>query len=206
VGVALPDPRTPFEAAAGTFSVQGFRAPYERLRMVPGFTPPGRNGWCFSRGSWEAVGGYDGSLRWGEDKLFVRGLRALGLEIVVVEEAIVRWRPRSGLAELYRQYRGYGRGNTAAGHERGPVLVPLGLYATAAGLGLIAARGSRTAAGLLAAGAAGYLAGGGFVTAVRQQLPAQALAWIPPIRVAADLAKIHGFFDVVIGGPDQIRK
>ena len=205
VGVALPDPQSPFEAAAGSFSLQGFRAPYENARLLPGFTPPGRNGWCFARRSWEAVGGYDGSLRWGEDKRFARGLLGLGLELVVVEDAIVRWRPRSGMRELYRQYRGYGRGLTAAGRERAPVLAPLGLYATAAVLGTAAARGKRGAAGVLVAGAVGYLAGGGLIAAVRQQLPPRALAWVPPIRVAADLAKIHGFLDVSIGGADPSR-
>jgi succinoglycan biosynthesis protein ExoA len=206
VGVALPDPRSPFEAAAGGFSVQGFRAPYEGARLAPGFTPPGRNGWCFARGSWELAGGYDGSLRWGEDKLFARRLGALGLELVVVHDAIVRWRPRSSLGELYRQYRGYGRGDAVAGLDRGHALLPLGAYATGGGLGIAAARGSRRAAWLLAAGASGYLAAGGLVAAARQGLPARALVWVPPIRVAADLAKIHGFLDVALGGADQSRK
>ena len=204
VGVALPDPGSPFEAAAGSFSVQGFRAPFDGAPLAPGFTPPGRNGWCFARDAWERTGGYDGSLRWGEDKLFARRL-ALEFEVVVVHDAIVRWRPRSGLAELYRQYRGYGRGDTAAGVDRAHALVPLGAYATALGLAIAASRGRRGAAWLLAAGAGGYVAAGGLVAAVRQGLSPRALAWVPAVRVTADLAKIHGFLDVALGGAERAR-
>jgi len=205
VGVALADPRSPFEAAAGSFSVQGFRAPNEGSRLAPGFTPPGRNGWCFARRSWELAGGYDGTLRWGEDKLFARRLTALGLEVVVVHDAIVRWRPRGSLAELYRQYRGYGRGDTVAGLDRGHVLIPLGAYGIAAGLGIAASRRRRVAAWLLVAGAGGYMAAGGLVGAARQGLRPRALVWVPAVRVAADLAKIHGFLDVALGGAERAR-
>jgi hypothetical protein len=66
-------------------------------------------------------------------------------------------------------------------------------------------RGSRGAGWLLGAGAGGYFAAGGLVAAARQRLPARALAWVPAIRVTADLAKIHGFLDVAFGGPERSR-
>jgi hypothetical protein len=153
--------------------------------------PPGRNGYGFTREAWERAGGYPDELPWGEDKRFLERLRAAGEVVVVVPGAVVRWRPRRSLGELYRQYRAYGRGDVMARIDRQNELVPLALYGTAAALALAAVTGSTPAAALLAAGAAGYLA---FFTApaARELGSGRPLAWVPVVRVTADLAKIDG--------------
>jgi hypothetical protein len=61
------------------------------------------------------------------------------------------------------------------------------------------ALGSRTAGALLAAGAAAYLTM--FVLSARRSLGADAaLAWVPPLRVVVDVAKMQGFLEGVVRG------
>ena len=157
----------------------------------PAFRPAGRNGYCFSKAAWRAAGGYPSELRWSEDKLFLERLRATGNEVVVAHDAVVRWRPRGSLPEVYAQYRGYGRGDMIAGVDRQNELVPLVLYAAGVALAGRALLGHRWSGVALAAGVTGYL--GLFVAAAAPELRAsRALAWVPVIRVTADVAKIHG--------------
>ena len=143
--------------------------------------------------------GYPPELPWGEDKVFLRRLRAAGLEVVVVPGAVVRWRPRRSLREVYRQYRNYGRGDALARVDRQNELVTIGLYLAGAGLLVVFALGSRTAGAFLLAGAAGYLSL--FVLAARRALGwDRALAWVPPLRLVVDVAKMHGFLEGALAG------
>jgi succinoglycan biosynthesis protein ExoA len=200
VGICVADAHSDFERAAGFLTLRGFKPAHDRpAPLGRAFVPPGRNGYCFARAAWERAGGFPAELPWGEDKRFLERLRAAGTEVVVVPEAVVRWRPRRSLGELYRQYRAYGRGDMLARIDRQNELVPLALYATGAGLALAAAGGSFPAAALLAAGAAGYL-GLFAVPAARELGPGRPLAWIPVVRVAADLAKIDGLVRAVAAG------
>src|SRR4029453_17595808 len=57
VGVAEPDPRSEFERAAGWFTLRGYKPPGRTPPLATRFLPAGRNGYCFSRRSWNAVGG-----------------------------------------------------------------------------------------------------------------------------------------------------
>lgn len=192
VGVAEADARTAFDRAVGWFTLRAFK-PRDRPGPVgTEFLPAGRNGFCFPRQAWEAAGGYPAEPSWGEDKLFVRALREAGYELAAVPEAVVRWRPRRSLGELYRQYRNYGRGDALGRVDRQNELVTIGVYAVGAVLAVLAVLGSRTAAALLAAGAAAYIAV--FVVAARRALGFdRALAWVPVVRVLVDVAKVHGF-------------
>jgi glycosyltransferase involved in cell wall biosynthesis len=194
VGVSEPDARSAFERAAGWFTLNAFKPP-ERSGPIAGqHLPAGRNGVCFTRRAWEAAGGYPRELAWGEDKVFLRALRAAGHDVVVVPEAVVRWRPRRSLREVYGQYRNYGRGDALARIDRQNELVTFGIYGAGAALTVLAALGSRTAAALLLAGVAGYLAL--FVLAARRSLGwDRALAWIPALRLVVDVAKLHGFLE-----------
>lgn len=192
VGVCVPDAHSDFERAAGFLTLRGFKPAHDRpAPLGRAFLPPGRNGYAFSREAWEAAGGYPAELPWGEDKRFLERLRDAGAEIVLAPGAVVRWRPRRSLTELYRQYRAYGRGDVLARIDRQNELVPLALYGTAAGLAWRAAAGSGLAAGLLATGAAGYL-GLFSVRAARELGRDPAIAWVPLVRVTADLAKVDG--------------
>lgn len=131
--------------------------------------------------------------------LSVRALRRVGLELVVVPDAVVRWRPRGSLRAIYRQYRNYGRGDALARLDRQNELVTFGIYGAALVLAVLFALGSRTAGAFLAAGAAGYLAL--FVLSARRSLGADAaLAWVPPLRLVVDVAKMQGFLEGVFRG------
>ena len=200
VGVCVADAHSDFERAAGFLTLRGFKPAHDRpAPLGRAFVPPGRNGYCFARDAWERAGGYPAELPWGEDKRFLERLRAAGTDVVVVPEAAVRWRPRRSLRDLYRQYRAYGRGDVLARIDRQNELVPLALYGTGAALAIGAiATGSAPAALLLAAGAAGYL---GLFTApaARELGPGRSLAWVPVVRITADLAKIDGLVRAVAG-------
>ena len=199
VGVSEPDARTAFERASGWFTLRAFKPADQPGPIAGELLPAGRSGLCFTRTAWESAGGYPTDLPWGEDKLFARALRRAGLELVVVPEAVVRWRPRGSLREIYRQYRNYGRGDALARLDRQNELVTFGIYGVGVVLAVLFALGSRTAGALLAAGAAGYLSL--FVLAARRSLGADAaLAWLPLLRIVVDVAKMHGFLEGLVGG------
>lgn len=204
VGVGEPDARTPFERAAGWFTLRAFKPDDAAGPIGSEFLPAGRSGVCFAREAWKAAGGYPPALPWGEDKVFLRALRSAGREIVAVPDAVVRWRPRRSLGELYRQYRNYGRGDALARIDRQNELVTMGLYLAGAVLAVLLALGSRTAGALLAAGAVGYLSL--FVLSARRALGADvALAWVPAIRLVVDVAKMHGFVEGLVRGRRLLR-
>jgi glycosyltransferase involved in cell wall biosynthesis len=194
VGVAEADARTAFDRAVGWFTLRAFK-PRDRPGPVGAeFLPAGRNGLCFSRAAWRAAGGYPPELPWGEDKLFVRALREAGYELAAVPEAVVHWRPRRSLAELYRQYRNYGHGDAVGRVDRQNELVTIAIYVAGAVLAVLALLGSRLAGALLAAGVAAYISV--FVLAARRALGFdRALAWVPIVRVLVDVAKVHGFLE-----------
>lgn len=194
VGVAQADARTAFDRAVGWFTLRAFK-PRDRPGPVGAeFLPAGRNGLCFTREAWQAAGGYPPELPWGEDKLFVRALREAGYELAAVPEAVVRWRPRRSLGELYRQYRNYGHGDALGRVDRQNELVTIAIYGAGAVLAVLALLGSRTAVALLAAGVAAYISV--FVLAARRALGFdRALAWVPLVRVLVDVAKVHGFLE-----------
>jgi len=199
VGVSEPDARTAFERASGWFTLRAFK-PADQPGLIAGeLLPAGRNGLCFTRAAWERAGGYPPELPWGEDKVFARALRRVGLELVVVPDAVVRWRPRGSLRAIYRQYRNYGRGDALARLDRQNELVTFGIYGAGLVLAVLFALGSRTAGAFLVAGAAGYLAL--FVLSARRSLGADAaLAWVPPLRLVVDVAKMQGFLEGVFRG------
>lgn len=200
VGVVVPDADTDFERAAGWFTVRAHK-PEDRGGPLSGsFLPPGRNGYCFSKAAWSAVGGYPAALPWGEDKTFLKSLRGTGHEVIVVPEAIVRWRPRGSLRAMYRQYERYGRGDALSGIDRQNEIVTLGLYATGAALATRAWKGSAPATALLACASAGYLAI--FTIPARKALGDMAAwAWVPLIRLTVDLAKMKGFLLASLSRP-----
>jgi glycosyltransferase involved in cell wall biosynthesis len=199
VGVSEPEAHGAFERAAGWFTLSAFK-PQDRSGPIAGdHLPAGRNGVAFTREAWEAAGGYPPELPWGEDKAFLRRLRGAGIEVEVVPAAVVRWRPRHSLREVYRQYRNYGRGDALARVDRQNELVTIAVYLAGAGLAVGFALGSRTAGALLLAGLAGYLAL--FTLAARRSLGwDRALAWVPPLRLVVDVAKMHGFLEGALAG------
>jgi hypothetical protein len=204
VGSGEPDARTAFERAAGWFTLRAFKPRAAAGPLGSQFLPAGRGGVCFTRSAWEAAGGYPPELPWGEDKAFLRSLRAAGAVVVPVPDAVVRWRPRRSLGAVYRQYRNYGRGDALARIDRQNELVTFGLYLAGAVLAVLFALGWRTAGAVLAAAAAGYLSL--FVLSARRSLGAdRALLWVPLLRLAVDVAKMHGFLEGLLLGRRLLR-
>jgi glycosyltransferase involved in cell wall biosynthesis len=192
VGIAEPDPRGAFERAAGWFTLRAFKPPGGRRPVGSEYLPGAGHGSCFAKAAWERAGGYPEDLPWGEDKVFLERLRGTGLGLRAVPGARLRWRPRGSLRELYRQYRNYGYADAVIGIDRRNALTPLALYTIGAALAAAALAGSTAAAVILLAAAAAYLAI--FTVAAARSLGSDpAIAWIPSIRVTADVAKVHGF-------------
>ncbi len=192
IGVAEPDPHSSFERVSGWLTLGAFKPPGGRRPVGSAYLPGAGHGTCLPREAWERAGGYPADLPWGEDKLFLQRLRRDGLEMLTVPRARIRWRPRRNLAELYRQYRDYGRADALIGLDRRNELVTLGLYVAGAALAATALAGSAVAAVALAVAALVYLSI--FVVAASRALGVTgALAWVVPVRIVADLAKVHGF-------------
>lgn len=191
-GVTEADACSSFEEAAGWFTLRGFKPPDRAAPLARDFLPAGRNGYCFTRELWEEAGGYPEELPWGEDKVFLRRAAAIGAEIVVAPRAVVRWRPRRSVTEIYRQYERYGRGDALGRVDRQNELVTLAVYAAGGGLLAASLSGRRAAALALPAAATVYL-GLFLVPAERALGRGRALAWVPVIRLVVDVAKMHGF-------------
>ncbi len=80
--------------------------------------PPSMERWlpasrsiAFRRSAWQEAGGYPEDMRRHEDTLFALSLRRLGQPLAVAPYAIVHWRPRRNLGQLFRQFFGYARGD-----------------------------------------------------------------------------------------------
>lgn len=192
-GFFVPAPQTVFEVAMGATVL-----PEVRDIRPAAFLPSSRSV-AFRKTAWAAAGGYPEWLDFCEDLIFDFRLRALYGPFPFVPQAVVHFRPRGSLRAFWRQYWQYARGDGKANlwlrrHliryttylVAGPALVFLGLFYHPAWWVL------------LAAGACAYL-----WTPYRRLRPmlrgrpwrekAQAVAWVPVIRVVGDLAKMCGY-------------
>jgi glycosyltransferase involved in cell wall biosynthesis len=70
---------------------------------------------AFRRSAIERAGGYPEWLDVGEDMFVNHRWRELGLDLRLASGAVVRWRLRRGLADTWRQYYRYARGDAIAG-------------------------------------------------------------------------------------------
>jgi glycosyltransferase involved in cell wall biosynthesis len=66
---------------------------------------------AFSRAAWEAAGGFPEHVYAGEDLAFSAAAIDLGFDATLVEEAVVRWRPRTSWPENARMFATYTRGD-----------------------------------------------------------------------------------------------
>ncbi len=78
------------------------------------FMPSGRSV-AFTKEAIERVGGYPEWLDIGEDMFVDHRFRELGLDMRLVPHAVVNWPLRESLAETWRQYFRYARGDAEAG-------------------------------------------------------------------------------------------
>jgi glycosyltransferase involved in cell wall biosynthesis len=192
-GFFVADPVGPFETALGATT----------LPLVDEVDPetflPSSRSVAFLKEAWAAAGGYPEWLDYCEDLVFDFRLVAAGGRPAFAAGAVVAFRPRPSLGAFVRQYYRYARGDGKA--DLWPLRHALryGAYGFAASLGLAAVAADRPLwLGLLAAG---------FLLTLRRPYrrllrqwralgPAgrlAALAWVPVIRVAGDLAKMAGY-------------
>lgn len=69
---------------------------------------------AFRRSAWEDVGGLPEHLEYAEDTKFGLDLRAAGKRFVFASDALVYWRPRATLLQVFNQSYNYARGNAEA--------------------------------------------------------------------------------------------
>ncbi len=192
-GFFAPDPRSVFEVALAATTL-----PARRDINPERFLPSSRS-IAYRKAAWEAVGGYPEWLDYCEDLIFDLRLRQAGLRFAFAPDALAYFRPRSSLRAFCRQYYRYARGDGKADLWRLrhairygtylvalPALLALSIWASpwwALGLGLGAIAMFRTPYRRLL-----DLWGG---LSPMQRLAA--IAWVPLIRVAGDVAKMVGY-------------
>jgi len=107
------------------------------------FLPSARS-MAMKRSSWERAGRFPEDVGFGEDTLFDEMMLTAGFHPVFVPDAIVRWRPPSGLGDLGRTTFRWGRGDGAAGLRGRYYKRTLTAYAVTLGFaGLLAATNPR---------------------------------------------------------------
>jgi glycosyltransferase involved in cell wall biosynthesis len=190
-GFFAPDPHTVFERAMGATVL-----PVLADIQPETFLPSSRS-IAFRREAWAAVGGYPEWLDYCEDLVFDLALRAAGQRFLFAPRAVAYFRPRGTLRAFFIQYYRYARGDGKADLWRKRHAIRYGTYLGAAVLGALGRRRAWPWALLLAGGAA-YCA-----TPYRRLRPwlrglspgaaAQALAWVPLIRLTGDVAKMGGY-------------
>jgi glycosyltransferase involved in cell wall biosynthesis len=93
----------------------------------PDWMPSSRS-LAFRRDAFETGGGYPEWLEIGEDMYLNQRWRRAGIEIHTATDAVVYWRPRSGLRATWRQYSRYAEGDALAGMYPERHLVRLAAY------------------------------------------------------------------------------
>jgi glycosyltransferase involved in cell wall biosynthesis len=184
-GFYRPEGRSPFERAAGVVS-----APSRREVNPRRFLPSTRSV-AFRREVWERAGGFDEALSHNEDTPFALALKAAGVRVAFVPNAIVRWRPRGDLRSFWRQHRRFGFGDGEARVQAWFYRTLAAKYALAAGLLLLA----------VVWGPAGWVLVGGAAAFWAQQarrgigrIPAiEAVLAVPPLKIVYDVAYLTGY-------------
>jgi glycosyltransferase involved in cell wall biosynthesis len=190
-GFFKSDPRSAFEAALGATTLPNV----EEIRPER-FYPSSRSV-AFTRRAWEAVGGYPEWLDYCEDLLFDFALEDAGFRQAWAPDAVVHFRPRSSAGAFARQYYRYARGDGKADLWRKRHAIR---YATYLGLpvGVLLARRWPWLLVPMALAMAGYVRRpyrrlGPLLPSLSWSERAEALAWVPAVRLLGDVAKMLGY-------------
>lgn len=191
-GFFVPDPQGVFETALGATTLPAV----EDVR--PDRFIPSSRSVAFRKSAWQAVGGYPEWLDYSEDVIFDLDLRARTPTFGWAPTAVAHFRPRSSLRAFARQYYLYARGDGKAGLWPRRHAIRYATYLVAAPALLALGMRRRAAWLLLVAGLAAMLFTPGKRLARltrgwswRERLAA--VAWVPVIRVAGDIAKMLGY-------------
>lgn len=159
------------------------------------FLPSSRS-FAFKRPAWEAAGGYPEWLDYCEDLVFDLEMKKLGLEFAFAPKALVTWSARPSISAFMKQYYRYARGDGKASLWAKRHAARYIAYL--AGFGLLIA--SPTVPWLLVALFVGFVVymrkffGRVFTRRVEfGKRAVLALATVPVVVVAGDLAKMAGY-------------
>jgi glycosyltransferase involved in cell wall biosynthesis len=193
-GFFVPDPQSAFEMALGATTLP------ELSEIRPDHFLPSSRSVAFRKSAWTEVGGYPEWLDICEDLIFDFRLRDRAGPFAFAPQAVAHFRPRPSLRAFVKQYFHYARGDGKADLWRKRHALRYFTYLVAAPVLLIL--GLRRGPAWWGLGTA--LAGAGmFFTPYRRLRPMlaglsladglRAIAWVPIIRVAGDLAKMAGY-------------
>ncbi len=210
-GFFVADPQSIFETALAATTLPAL----EDIRPEK-FLPSSRS-IAFRKSAWEQVSGYPEWLDYCEDLIFDFDLRARNFHFVFAPRARVYFRPRANLRAFFRQYYHYARGDGKADLWRVRHLIRyitylvvfpfmfapffLGFWSSLAP----PAHPAQFAGQVAGAGLGIFLLGffAMLVTPYRRLFPMirdaslirkmLAIAWVPVIRVAGDIAKMIGY-------------
>jgi glycosyltransferase involved in cell wall biosynthesis len=192
-GFFVSDPRTAFETAMGATVLPALR------EIDPTRFLPSSRSVAFRKRAWAEVGGYPEWLDYCEDLIFDLRIRDRYGPFVFAPQATVHFRPRPSLRAFFVQYYRYARGDGKAGLWRERHLIRYLTYLVAAPLVAVAgmALNPRWWALFLLSLPGMFWTGWRRLTHSWQRLSlgqkAQALMWVPVIRVTGDLAKMIGY-------------
>jgi glycosyltransferase involved in cell wall biosynthesis len=192
-GFFCPDPQNAFETAMGATALPELR------EIDPAHFLPSSRSIAFRKSAWAAVGGYPEWLDYCEDLVFDFRLRERCGPFAFAPEALVYFRPRPSLGAFFRQYYCYARGDGKADLWRKRHAVRYLTY-------LVAAPGIALAGWLVhpLLWALYLIAVPGMFWLPWLRLArlwnglslvqkAQAVLWVPLIRIAGDVAKMFGY-------------
>jgi glycosyltransferase involved in cell wall biosynthesis len=192
-GFFLPDPHSVFEKALAATTLPAL------ADIRPEKFLPSSRSVAFRKQAWETVGGYPEWLDYCEDLIFDFALRGANCRFSFAPRAIAYFRPRSDMLSFFKQYYRYARGDGKANLWFKRHMVRYGTYLLALPLLLVL-----TATAPLFALALWTMASlAMFYTPYRRLAPMLrglngsqqllAIAGVPAIRVAGDIAKMIGY-------------
>jgi glycosyltransferase involved in cell wall biosynthesis len=109
-GYYQPEAESAFEEAIAVATVP------DAIEVDPDSFLPSSRSVAFRRDAWERVGGYPEYANYAEDTEFDLRLKAAGYRFRFVPDAVVRWRVRTTLWEVFRQFFRYARSDGEVGH------------------------------------------------------------------------------------------
>jgi glycosyltransferase involved in cell wall biosynthesis len=192
-GFFVSDPQTVLETAMGATVLPDVRDIHPQTYL------PSSRSVAFRKEAWAAVGGYPEWLDFCEDVIFDLRMRERYGPFVFVPEARVHFRPRGSLRALAKQYYQYARGDGKANLFAKQHAVRYAAYLIVAPLLAYAALTVNAWVWL-----AGLAAGLAYIRAPLRRLwprltalswmeRAQAIAYVPLIRIVSDVAKMIGY-------------
>ena len=198
-GFFLPDPRGVFETALAATTLPAL------ADIRPEKFMPSSRSVAFRKRAWEQVGGYHEWLDFCEDLVFDFAMRDAGLRFAFAPCAAAHFRPRANLRAFCKQYYQYARGDGKANLFFKRHLIRYATYLIGFPLTLAIFIFGFWNLGFLFWGLGIMIVGflGMFFTPYKRLASLfeklsgaekiRALAWVPLIRVAGDVAKMLGY-------------